>query len=88
MRQKLVQLIIAFSILGPAGFAQSGPQNLDFEKGELGALPQGWKITNPRGLANPGYTAKLTHEQVREGAFCAELSSGDAARNHGAEDRA
>jgi hypothetical protein len=43
-------------------------------------LPQGWKISNPRGLANPGYTAKLTHEQVREGAFCAELSSGDGER--------
>ena len=80
MRHTLARLLFTLAVCATAGFAQSSPQNLDFEKGELGGVPQGWKATTPRGLANPGYTAKLTQEQVKQGTYCAELSSSEGER--------
>ncbi len=86
MRQKLIQLVVALFLLSPSGVAQpgpqnSGPQNLDFEKGELGGLPQGWIIPTR------GYTAKLTREQVKEGNYCAELSNAELSSGEGEPSR-
>jgi Peptidase family S41 len=63
------------AVLAGAAVAQSGPTNLNFEAGESGALPQGWKATSPGGAPNPGYTARLTAENARQGKYCAELAA-------------
>jgi hypothetical protein len=75
MRQNLLRHPLIVTLFACAAFAQSGPQNLSFESGEAGAVPQGWKATSPRGSANPGYAAKLTGENAKEGKYCAELAS-------------
>jgi hypothetical protein len=60
--------VAAIVVFAPAGAAQSGPQNLNFETGDAQGLPQGWK-------SGPGCTLKLTHEQAKEGAYCAQLAN-------------
>jgi C-terminal processing protease CtpA/Prc len=82
MRRKLIQFVLRFAVIAAfagAAFSQTGPQNLNFESGDEGGVPQGWRVTDPRGGDKPGYTAKLTHEQAKEGKYCAELAYlGDA----------
>ncbi|HET9837425.1 MAG TPA: S41 family peptidase [Candidatus Angelobacter sp.] len=75
MLRKLLNHALAVAALTGALLAQSGPTNLDFEAGELGGVPQGWKATSPSGGTNPGYTARLTSENARQGKYCAELAS-------------
>jgi hypothetical protein len=66
-----------------SAFPQSSPANLGFELGEVGAVPQGWHATSPRGAENPGYAAKLTQDQAKEGKYCAELASEPGASGFG-----
>jgi hypothetical protein len=57
MRRNVLRypVVILIAIFACAAFAQAGPQNLSFESGEAGGLPEGWKANSPRGAAgNPG----------------------------------
>lgn len=47
------------------------PTNLDFETGNEGTLPLGWKVT--AASAERGYDAKLTSANVFAGRYCLEL---------------
>ena len=53
----------------PAALAQSGPQNLDFEEGQVDQLPPGWFVPTT------GYTGMVVEGRVRQGQRCARLSS-------------
>jgi C-terminal processing protease CtpA/Prc len=67
---RLILAIAGIVVFSAAGLAQTGPQNLNFEAGDAQGLPQGWK-------SSPGYTLKLSREQAKEGAYCAELARGN-----------
>src|SRR5262245_45685532 len=83
MRQTIVRRLLVLLFLSSAAIAQSCPVTLGFESGEAGALPEGWKASSPRGAANPGYSAKLTRDQAKQGTFCAELASEAGASSFG-----
>lgn len=84
MRQSSTRYLLAVALFVGAAFAQSGPGNLGFESGEPGGVPQGWQVTSPSGgPGNPGYTAKLTREQAKQGTYCAELASDGQASGFG-----
>jgi hypothetical protein len=67
--QRIARLAVITIVFPVAGFAQSGPQNLNFESGNEGDIPQGWKATTPRGEANAGYSVKLTRAQGEESLY-------------------
>jgi hypothetical protein len=84
MRQCLTRYLLIVVLFAGAAFAQTGPQNLGFESGEAGGLPEAWKATSPRGgSANPGYTAKLTSDNAKQGKYCGELASAAGASGFG-----
>lgn len=49
--------------------AQSVPQNLDFEQGQLGQPPPGWVCPTP------GYRIELTDREPKRGRFCVRLAN-------------
>lgn len=51
--------------------AQTGPANFNFEEGQLGQLPTGWRLTPASQPA--GYTANLTDERPKSGSHCAVI---------------
>jgi C-terminal processing protease CtpA/Prc len=83
MRQSVMRCLFVLLLFTCTAIAQSAPANLGFEAGEAGALPEGWKAASPRGGANPGYTAKLTRDQAKQGTYCAELASEAGASGFG-----
>ena len=84
MRQNLTRYLLIVVLLAGAASAQSGPQNLGFESGEAGGLPETWKATSPRGAAgNPGYTARLSGDNAKQGKYCGELASAAGASGFG-----
>lgn len=84
MRQSSTRYVLAVALFACAAFAQSGPGNLGFELVEPGGLPQSWRVTSPGGgPASPGYTAKLTRENAKQGTYCAELASDGQASGFG-----
>src|SRR5437879_201193 len=78
MRYVAIVLLFACSVVG-----QSGPANLNFESGEAGSIPQGWKAPSMSGATSPGRTVKLTQDHAKEGKFCAELASEPGAPGFG-----
>jgi hypothetical protein len=65
----LLSLMLVSLGLAPATLSQTiGPQNLQFQAGELGQVPTGW-------FGNmPGYTARLTAEGVSTGKRAVEIA--------------
>jgi hypothetical protein len=64
-----VMLAVLFAILLSPAFAQvpERPVNLDFEAGNVGAAPDGWFVPTP------GFRAKLTGDNVKQGKLCGVL---------------
>ncbi|HEY6323766.1 MAG TPA: hypothetical protein VJA16_19670, partial [Thermoanaerobaculia bacterium] len=59
----------------------AAPVNLDFEQGELGQMPAGWKMTAASERA--GFGADLTDEQPYQGKTCAVVRGISYARTPG-----
>lgn len=66
---KKLGLAIALLVLAANTFAGQSPQNLGFEVGSRGEVPNGW--FKPTG--QDGYTAKLTDQNPKSGALCAVI---------------
>lgn len=65
-------VFLVFLVEAGAVHGQTGQlANPDFEVGEAGQMPDGWKI--PKMLADQGFTAVLTAEQPASGKLCAEI---------------
>ena len=63
----LFVLTLAFGLVALALSQTNGPQNLQFQNGELGQVPAGW-------FGNmPGYTARLISEGVSTGKRAVEI---------------
>ncbi len=60
---------VAPAALAAAPLLPAAPVNLDFEQGELGQMPAGWKMTAASERA--GFGADLTDEQPYQGKTCA-----------------
>src|SRR5262245_460961 len=69
-RDLILAALVAVGLDSSAGVqaAAEGPVNLDFEKGDPGKAPDGWKLTGP---AISEYEAKSTDEQPKSGTRCA-----------------
>ncbi len=82
--KKILPIFIAlFSFVCPKVFPQNflpNPYNLDFEIGEIGALPKGWIV--PNYAVNLSYKAYISNQEPLSGKRCLELSrEGDYVEN-------
>ena len=62
-------LAATVAVLTSVAQAQTGPQNLDFERGKEGGIPPGWF------MPTKGYTAGLSTKGPKQGSQCAHLSA-------------